>query len=205
VEESILTVKMSDKTYWLAEKMITERLHLGKKGEQVIADTGVKLMQKLQQIYSGSVIDDQTGEPICFDSSKVAYIADMFRGKKIAIFYKFRGEYDMLRKYFNLTKSPEEFNASSDLTFASQMLSGREGINLSTADALVMLNIDFSSVSYWQARARMQTKSRLTECKIYWVFAEGGIEQKIYDRVLAKKDYTISYFRNDYKRQGAIS
>ncbi len=74
----------------------------------------------------------------------------------------------------------------------------REGINLSTADALIMLNIDFSAVSYWQARARMQNKDREEASKVYWLFAEGGIEEKIYKAVKDKKDYTLSYFKNDY-------
>jgi hypothetical protein len=31
------------------------------------------------------------------------------------------------------------------------------------------------------------------------VFAEDGIEEKIYERVTAKQDYQISYFRKDFK------
>jgi hypothetical protein len=61
-----------------------------------------------------------------------------------------------------------------------------------------MLNIDFSAVSYWQARARMQNKDRKEASKVYWLFAEGGIEEKIYKAVKDKKDYTLSYFKNDY-------
>lgn len=30
---------------------------------------------------------------------------------------------------------------------------------------------------------------------------EGGIEQKIYERVLGKQDYTLSHFKKDYKIQ----
>jgi hypothetical protein len=72
---------------------------------------------------------------------------------------------------------------------------------LSTADALVFFNIDFSHLSYLQARARSQTKDRQKPCELYWVFAEDGIEEKIYERVTAKQDYQISYFRKDFKLQ----
>jgi hypothetical protein len=61
-----------------------------------------------------------------------------------------------------------------------------------------MLNIDFSAVSYWQARARLQSKDREDAAKVYWLFAQSGIEEKIYKAVKDKKDYTLSYFRNDY-------
>jgi archaellin len=99
----------------------------------------------------------------------------------------------------NLTQSPEEFNKRSDLIFYSQIQSGREGVNLSTADAIIMLNIDFSSVSYQQARARMQSKDRVKPALLYWIFAENGIEKKIYDTVINKQDYTLSYFKKDFQ------
>jgi hypothetical protein len=166
----------------------------------VIADTEVKLMQKLHQIYSGTVIAEN-GELICFDDSKAKFIRQQFEGKKIAIFYKFRAELELIRWAFScqITESPEEFNHRHDLTFVSQIISGREGINLSSADALVFYNIDFSHLSYWQARARMQTKERQTACELYWVFSEDGIEEKIYEKVKAKQDYVLNYFKQDFK------
>ncbi len=81
------------------------------------------------------------------------------------------------------TTDPQEFAGSDSKWFLSQIQSGREGINLSTADALIMLNIDFSAVSYWQARARMQNKDREDASKVCWLFADGGIEEKIYKAV----------------------
>jgi hypothetical protein len=62
----------------------------------------------------------------------------------------------------------------------------------------VFFNIDFSAVSYWQSRARIQTKDRNSEAKIYWIFAENGIEDKIYKAVMDKKDYTLEHFKKDF-------
>jgi len=67
---------------------------------------------------------------------------------------------------------------------------------LRNAEALVYYNIDFSATSYWQSRDRMTTKDRKYN-KIYWVFSEGGIENKIYKAVLKKKDYTLNHFKRD--------
>jgi len=33
---------------------------------------------------------------------------------------------------------------------------------------------------------------------VYWIFSKGGIEEKIYDTVLCKKDYTLSAFTKDF-------
>ncbi len=200
VQETVLKVEMKNSTYLLANKIKNTRVHIGKDGQEIIADTEVKLMQKLHQIYSGTVISE-TGDAICFDDSKAHFIKHYFKGKKIAIFYKFKAEFTMLLKTFgnSITLSPEEFEASQDKIFCSQVQSGREGINLSTADALVMYNIDFSHVSYIQAQARFQAKNRTKECLLYWIFSDNGIEERIYERVKAKKDYVLYYFKKDFK------
>jgi SNF2 family DNA or RNA helicase len=200
VEELTIGIKMEPSTYFLADRLKRDRIYTGKDGNVVMADTGAKLLSKLHQIYSGSVIDENE-EGLIFDRSKAYWIKDNFKDKKIAIFYKYKAEEIMLYLTFGydkFTTDPQEFAKSDSKWFLSQIQSGREGINLSIADALIMLNIDFSAVSYWQARARMQNKDREEASKVYWLFAEGGIEEKIYKAVKDKKDYTLSYFRNDY-------
>jgi len=203
VEEEILTVRMEDRTYAIVDKLVKKRVIVNQEGETVLADTAVKLLNKLHQLYSGSVIVDEPSKYAkALDMSKGRYIRDNFAGQKIAVFYKFKAEAVILRATLGrpITESPEEFQAGgADMVFISQIQSGREGVNLSTADALVMMNIDFSAVSYFQARARLQTKDRTEPAKVYWLFSDGGIEAKIYERVKAKKDYTVRYFKTDYK------
>jgi SNF2 family DNA or RNA helicase len=199
VKELVLKVEMKGSTYALADKIKTRRVHIGKDGQEIIADTEVKLMQKLHQIYSGTVLTESC-TAIIFDTYKADFIKSYFKGKKIAIFYKFKAEFTALLKVFGeqITLSPEEFNETRNKIFCSQIQSGREGINLSTADALVMYNIDFSSVSYQQAKARIQSKDREKECLLYWIFSERGIEEKIYERVIGKQDYTLRWFKKDF-------
>ena len=88
---------------------------------------------------------------------------------------------------------------STDKSIALQIVSGREGISLRQAEALVYYNIDFSATSYWQSRDRMTTKDRL-ESDIYWIFSKGGIEKDIYKAVSKKKDYTLKHFKQDHKK-----
>ncbi len=199
VQEEVIEVVMDERTYKLARHLKKHKVYVGRSGEEILCDTPVKLMNKLHQIFSGTVLTEH-GQGLGFDTTKARFIADHFAGQKIAVFYKFRCEAAMLQTVFvgRWTESPEEFAASDRLVFLSQIQSGREGINLSTADCLVFMNIDFSAVSYWQARARLQSKDRQTEAKIYWVFAKGGIEQKIYGMVGKKKDYTLGYFLRDF-------
>jgi hypothetical protein len=204
VEEEIMEVPMSNKTYVAADRLRKDKVLKTSEG-MVVADTAVKVMSKLQQIYSGTVIVDETetGEPTAqvFDVTKAETIRDKFAGQKIAIFYKFKAEEMAIRSVFGtrVVDTPESFAMSGqNAVYISQIQSGREGINLSSADCLVMYNIDFSAVSYWQARARLQSKDRTKPAKVYWVFAIDGIELKIYERVKDKKDYTLHHFKKDF-------
>jgi hypothetical protein len=204
VEEEIINVRMADKTYVAADRLRKDKVLKTSEGT-VVADTAVKVMSKLQQIYSGTVIVDEgnEGEPVAqvFDVTKAETIRDKFAGQKIAIFYKYKAEEMAIRSVFGtrVVDTPESFAISGqNAVYISQIQSGREGINLSSADCLVMYNIDFSAVSYWQARARLQSKDRTRPAKVYWVFAIGGIESKIYERVKDKKDYTLHHFKKDF-------
>lgn len=200
VQEEVIYLRMMPTTYGLVNKLRKNRVYIGRGGEEILADTEVKLMSKCHQIFSGTIICED-GNGIVFDYSKASFIKEKFADKKIAIFYKFRAEFMMLAATFGydkLTDSPDEFNKSDDLIFAAQVQAGREGTNLSTADYLVMMNIDYSAVSYWQARARIQTRDRAKEAKLFWIFAENGIETKIHEAVKEKKDYTLSYFKKDF-------
>ena len=200
VKENVLYVKMEDNTYKFAERLRIDKVITNKEGRTVLGDTAVKLMNKLHQIYSGSVIiDAPIRDGKVFDYTKAEFIKEYFKGKKIAIFYKFAAERMALKwKMGKCYEDPTEFNNNNDGCFISQIVSGREGVNLSTADALVFYNIDFSATSYWQSRARIQTKDRVKEAQIYWIFAEGGIEDKIYKAVMDKRDYTTEYFKKDF-------
>lgn len=166
-------------------------------GYTVLADTAVKLMLKVHQLSSGTIKTEE-GEYIPFCDFKARFIQHEFKGKKIAIFYKYIAERTHLEKVFNgsIVETPEEFN-STDHTkiYISQIQSGREGINLSSADCLVMYNIDFSALSYWQARERMQSKDRVKDSTVYWIMSTDGIEKKIYDVVQNKKDFTLNHFK----------
>jgi hypothetical protein len=191
--EKVLEVTMSDRTYRIANRLKRDLVVEGK-DEVILADTPVKLMMKLHQIYSGTV-KFESGKKKVLDFSKSDFIYTMFVNNKIGIFYKFTAELEALKYVYGdkLCTTLEEFNGS-DKSIALQIVSGREGISLKEADALVYYNIDFSATSYWQCRDRMTTKDRV-KSDVYWIFAQGGIEHSIYKAVLSKKNYTLNHFK----------
>jgi len=198
IEEEILSVPLHSNTYNLCRRLKKDLIIEMDEGEVILADTGVKLMSKLHQMYSGTV-KFESGNSMIIDTSKARYIKWKFTGNKIGIFYKFKAELEALKKIFkdDLCTDLETFN-STDKNIALQIVSGREGISLKNAEFIVFYNIDFSATSYWQARDRMTTKDRKYN-KVYWVFSEKGIERKVYKSVIQKKDYTLQHFKKDVK------
>jgi len=198
VNEMVFYVDMKKSTYKLIDKLKNDLFIKSEKtGKTITADTSVKLQQKMHQIFSGTIkLDD--GSAVTIDDTKARYILEMFKDKKIAIFYNFVQELQMLKDVIGtrLTTSLEEFN-TTDKWYAGQIVSSREGISLAKADCLVMLNIQFSAVSYWQSRDRLTTKDR-KENDVFWIFSNNGLEEKIYQRVMNKTDYTTSHFKKDY-------
>ena len=198
VNEMVLEVEMKPITYAIIKKLHKDLVVTSSTtGKTIIADTGVKLQQKTHQLCSGT-IKHEDGSIQIIDDSKALFIKEKFKDYKIAIFYNFVAELQMLKNTFGakLTTDLDEFN-SSDKWIALQIVSGREGISLAKADHLVFMNLQFSAVSYFQAKDRLTTISR-KENTIFWIFARNGIEEKIYKAVMNKKDFTLNTFKKEY-------
>ncbi|ROL55830.1 DEAD/DEAH box helicase [Bacteroidetes/Chlorobi group bacterium Naka2016] len=203
LEDQVLLVKADTIVYQVMEHLLKNRyvrLQNKRNGQfyEILADTAAKLLTKIHQVCSGTVIAEG-GESIVLDATKAYFIRERIGAKQIAVYYKFQAEGEVLRKVFpNHTFDPAEFARDPNLVFLSQIQSGSMGIDLSTAKAIVFYNIDFSFMNYWQARNRIQNRLLSHTPKIFWVFIEGGIESKILDVVRRKRDYTSYYFRKDF-------
>ena len=174
IEEEILYVDMKDTTYALCKKLKRDLVIEGD-SEVILADTGVKLMSKMHQMYRGTV-KFESGNSMLLDHSKAEFIKWKFDKERIGIFYKFKAELKAIKDVFGdeVCETLEDFDSGKAKHIALQIVSGREGISLRNADFIVFYNIDFSATSYWQARDRMTTKDRKHN-KIYWLFARKGI------------------------------
>ncbi|KAA6339831.1 hypothetical protein EZS27_012257 [termite gut metagenome] len=163
-------------------------------GVEVLGDMPAKLLTKLHQLSSGTVIDE-SGQAHIIDRSKAEFIQRYFSGRKIAVFYVFRSELEMLKTVFpNWTDNPEVFQCSKDRVFLGQFRSTREGIRLDEADALIFFNLEFSYLSFEQARNRIMSMERKQDTSLYFLFSDCGIERDVYEAVCAKKDFTLSYY-----------
>lgn len=200
VVEKVIELEVSPGIYWLTGHLVKNLYYKMKNGSEIVCDSAAKLQVKLHQIYSGTVKTETTTQVL--DDTKARYILNNYQGKKIAVYYKFIAEGEVLRRIIpNTTEDPQEFK-NSNKVFLSQIQSGGMGIDLSEADVLIFYNIDFSSALYQQARDRLQSLHRTKIPEVHWIFAKGGIEKKILDVVRKKKNYTTYYFNKDYFNHG---
>lgn len=205
VVEERLYVDMSDTIRRMYKQVEKDQMcrHLG---AVATCDQAADVINKLHQLSGGTLKFDTeqlTSKGELIDYTKAEFIRDHFIGEKIAILYKYKAEYELLKEIFrHHTSDPEEFNQDNDLTFLGQIQSVREGVSLRGADCLVMYAIDFSAASYWQARARTQTKDR-AQTRLYWIFARGLLDDQIYSRVQSKKSFTYTYYKTQNKKANA--
>lgn len=167
-------------------------------GHEIEADTAVKLQNKIHQISNGTVISEN-GNTLILSDFKARFIQQYFMEKKLAIFYYYRAEWELLKSVFGdtLTNDLQEFK-DTDKHIALQQVSGSEGISLKEADVLVYYNFGFSNVKFVQGIDRLTTMDR-KENDVYFVFAKGSINERIYNTIVyQKKDYILSAFKKDF-------
>lgn len=194
VTEHVHTVAIDPRIHRLIARLRRDKVIVSPAEQVILADTAVKELNKVHQMASGTVkFEDGTRYVLC--TKKAEFIKENWKGQKIAVFYKFVGERDALLSVFGdeMTNDLTEFY-ETDKSLCIQIQSGRSGISLKQASALVFYNIDFSATSYWQARDRLTTKEREVN-DIHWVFSDYGIEREIYETVLGKSSYTLDHYR----------
>ncbi len=193
VIESFINVPMNDVSKFVYKTLERDQV-VEWKGVTIIADTPANELNKFSQIAGGTIIQDE--HTFIFDDSKAVFIRENYRGKRLAIYYRYKAELTLLESFFpKNTKSWVDFESGLSDVFLSQIQSGREGISLRSADFIIMYNLDFSATSYWQVRARMQYKGRDIPANVHFLFSDLGIEEKVYKAVSSKKNFTVSYYK----------
>jgi len=191
INKHVIQIEMKPITYKLIEKLKKDKIVQGKE-ETIIADSGVKLMSKNHQLGSGTIIFD-SGKVGIIDNTKAIYIKENFNGK-LAIFYYFKEELNMLKDTFgdSITNDIQEFN-TTDKHFVGQQYSSAMGVNLSKADKLVYLNFGFSGTNFIQSLDRLTVKERLNT-DVYFILAKKTLDYQILKTVEQKKNFTLKMY-----------
>jgi len=160
----------------------------------ILADSGAKLMQKVHQLENGT-IKFESGKSMILNTRKAEFIRDYFEGKKLAIFYYYVEELELLKLVFpNSTSDLNEFN-TTDKHYIGQQYSSALGVNLSKAHCLVFYNFGFSGTNFIQSIDRLTTKDR-KENDVFFIFGKDSLTEKIYKTVSQKKNFTLKQYES---------
>lgn len=196
IKETVLYYDEEPKITKLKEQLLANGI-IQSTTDNILADTPAGLMTKIHQMESGTVITE-SGASYILDQNKAIFIRNYFKGKKIAIFYYYQKELELLKEVFGetLTTNFNEF-VTTNKNFCIQQKTGSEAISLKEADALVYFNFGFSGKDFVQGRNRMTTKER-AENNVYIILCKGGFNEKLYKVVSQKKRYNEAIFNKDY-------
>lgn len=194
ITDKIIKVPMSKMTKDLIKRIKKHKVIQGKTGA-ILADTPAKEMQVIHQLSSGTCKLD-TGLAVTIDTSKANFIKSRLYDGKIAIFYNYIQEFELLKEAFpNWTADDKKFNESDDLVYLGQVVSKRSGVSLRTADKLIFFSVPFSATSYLQGRSRHQYKGRKTACIVYFLIADCGIDKYVYKTVKGKEKFNVIHYK----------
>ena len=132
----------------------------------------------------------------CFPCEKQDYIMDAVgdRSKRIAIFYYYKSELAMLQELLGdvCTVEVEEFNDKKKNVIVLQSISKREGIKLREIDEMIFYSIDWSALTYIQARERgisfHDEHARDYKIKFLINSNKNSIDYKVYDTIVNKNE-----------------
>lgn len=197
INKQLCFVEMKPLTYKLINQLKKDKFIKGK-DEIITADSGVKIMSKQHQLGSGTIIFD-SGNVGIIDDSKAVYIKENFAGK-LAIFYYFKEELNLLKQVFGetITTDIDEFN-NTDKHFVGQQYSNAMGVNLSKAEKLIYLNFGFSGTNWIQSLDRLTTIER-QESEVFIILAKNTIDFNIFKTIEQKKNFTLKQYESISKQ-----
>jgi len=173
-------------------------------GSGNIASAGSFLARavRLQQATSG-YLPDQDGKPHRIDHSKADALREILQaaGEPVVVFARFRPDLDVIRESaakFGLSYGEISQRRKDGLTpraemaevdvLGAQIQSASEGVDLSRARIAVFYSLTWSLKDFDQAISRIHRPPQSHPCVVYFLVAEGTVDERILRALDARRD-----------------
>ena len=164
----------------------------------------------VEYISNGPAQDMLYLRQLCNSENKINMLKTLVESTndRIIIFYNFDIELESLQQYISKLKRPISFinghkkdlscyNKYDDSVTLVQYQSGSSGVNLQKANKIIYYSPPIKSDFYEQSKKRIHRIGQDSKCTYWKLVTTNSIEQKIYNVLDQKRDFTEELFKHD--------
>lgn len=165
-------------------------------GDELVGDTALTAMLYERQLCGQ------------YCKSKLDAFRDLIESTddRLVVFYNFTAELEAMLKIAEQlerptsqingrTKSLESYNLHNNSITFVQYQAGAMGLNLQLANKIIYFTPPLSSELYEQSKKRTHRIGQERPCFYYNLICSGSIEERIYDTLAMRRDYTEKLFK----------
>ena len=144
-----------------------------------------------------------------YSKDKISRLIDLVNSTsdRVIIFYNFNTELEALRKVLfdrpisivnGQVKDLKEYENNDNSVTLIQYQAGAMGLNLQKANRIIYFSLPERSELFEQSKARICRIGQEKQCYYHIMMCHKSVEEKIYECLLMRKDYTDELFRNEF-------
>lgn len=163
-----------------------------------------------EYISSSPTTDMIYQRQLCNSTEKLDMVKTLLESTddRVIIFYNFNCELVLLQQIVSKLKRPLSFvngseknlncyNNNEDSVTLVQYQSGSSGVNLQKANKMIYYSPPVKSDYYEQSKKRIHRIGQDSKCTYWKLITTNSIEQKIYNTLDLKRDYTEELFKHE--------
>ena len=144
-----------------------------------------------------------------YSKDKISRLIDLVNSTsdRVIIFYNFNTELEALRKVLfdrpisivnGQVKNLKEYENNDNSVTLIQYQAGAMGLNLQKANRIIYFSLPERSELFEQSKARICRIGQEKQCYYHIMMCHKSVEEKIYECLLMRKDYTDELFRKEF-------
>ena len=144
-----------------------------------------------------------------YSKDKISRLIDLVNSTsdRVIIFYNFNTELEALRKVLfdrpisivnGQVKDLKEYENNDNSVTLIQYQAGAMGLNLQKANRIIYFSLPERSELFEQSKARICCIGQEKQCYYHIMMCHKSVEEKIYECLLMRKDYTDELFRKEF-------
>lgn len=144
-----------------------------------------------------------------YSKDKISRLIDLVNSTsdRVIIFYNFNTELEVLRKVLfdrpisivnGQIKDLKAYENNDNSVTLIQYQAGAMGLNLQKANRIIYFSLPERSELFEQSKARICRIGQEKQCYYHIMMCHKSVEEKIYECLLMRKDYTDELFRKEF-------